>query len=226
MGSILKAVGVTNVVEMDWWDSHLHLTPAGKNIEIMFLPTKHWTSRTPFDRNTCLWGGFAVLGQQAKLFFNGDTAYSPHYKVIGDNLGPFDFAAIPIGAYTPRWFMRTVHCNPEEALRIAADLRAKQAIGVHWGTFPLTEEDPVEPALELARMRDVNNVPASSFFTMAHGETIILGDEPKHDFASSHGDLYAHFLKQMGQSIQQGSSYHLENYSRKSAELPASGTPP
>lgn len=195
VGKILKSVGVTNVVEMDWWDTYDHLTPAGSNIEVMFVPSKHWTSRTPFDRNTCLWGGFALMGRESKFYFCGDTAYANVFKLIGDNLGPFDLAAVPIGAYTPRWFMKNVHCSPDEALQIHLDLRAKQSVAVHWGMFPLTEEDPVEPALELARIRDQRDISPSQFFTMALGETLQVGAEPQNDFATQNSQLYKHYLE-------------------------------
>eukprot|EP01031_Cornospumella_fuschlensis_P041454 gene41454-50581_t len=75
VGKLLSAQGVKNVVELDWWDSHHHLTPSGTSVEIMFTPAKHWTSRSLWDRNTCLWGSFAILGREAKFFFGGDTAY-------------------------------------------------------------------------------------------------------------------------------------------------------
>eukprot|EP00981_Chlorochromonas_danica_P008845 scaffold2312_cov165-Ochromonas_danica.AAC.85 len=194
VGAILKSMGVTNWVELDWWGSYNYLAKDGNNIEVMFVPTKHWTSRTPFDKNTCLWGGYAVFTPEAKFFFCGDTAYASVFKLIGDNLGPFDFAAVPIGAYSPRWFMKNVHCNPEEAVKIHEDLRAKQSMAIHWGTFPMTSEDPVEPALELARLRDLRNINTSDFFTMAQGETIILGEEPQYDFATLYKEHYDHYL--------------------------------
>mmetsp|Transcript_19675 Transcript_19675/g.39701 ORF Transcript_19675/g.39701 Transcript_19675/m.39701 type:complete len:411 (-) Transcript_19675:101-1333(-) len=193
--AILKDMGVTNCVELDWWQSHTHFSPStGANIEIIFTPAKHWTARGLLDRNTCLWGSFAVRSPQSRFFFTGDTAYCPVFKQIGDSFGPFDFAAIPIGAYAPRWFMKDVHCNPEEAVRIHQDLRARRSVGIHWGTFPMADEDFIEPALELARSRDVLNVSASDFFTMKHGETLYLDESSNHDFATHNTDLYGDYL--------------------------------
>ncbi len=59
---------------------------------------------------------------------------------------------IPIGAYDPRWFMRIVHLDPEEAVRIYENLIASHRdlplpvmLGIHWGSFRLTDEPMEEP---------------------------------------------------------------------------------
>lgn len=193
---VLATAGVTNVKEMDWWESFRHFSSEGNSAEITFLPTKHWTARTLFDRNQCLWGAFAVAGKQGKFFFSGDTAYDPVlFKTIGDRFGSFDIATIAVGAYSPRWFMKHVHCNPEEAILIHEDIKAKQSVAIHWGTFPLSDEDPVEPALELARIRDIRGVSYKNFFSMAIGETLNFGDTPKYDFATDYNEHYGAYLQ-------------------------------
>ncbi len=193
----LNSIGITNVLELDWWGSYHHLTSKGINIEIVFTPTKHWTSRTPFDKNTSLWGSYAVIGSQSRFFFTGDSAYCSVFKTVGEYYGPFDIAAIPIGAYTPRWFMKDVHCNPEEAVKIHKDLRSKRSCAIHWGTFPLTAEDPIEPAFELARIRNMLKMEANSFFTMGIGETIKFSEEGKFDLATVYDDYYGHYLQSL-----------------------------
>lgn len=79
---------------------------------------QHWSSRKGWDRMASLWGGYAVLGEQQRFWFAGDTGYCPVFSDIGERLGPFDLAAIPIGAYEPRWFMRPQHINPQEAVQV------------------------------------------------------------------------------------------------------------
>lgn len=95
-----KHIGITNCIELDWWQSYNYISRTGESIEVIFTPTKHWTGRGVMDRNTCLWGSFAVLSNQSKFFFSGDTAYCPVFKRIGEVFGPFDLAAIPIGNQT------------------------------------------------------------------------------------------------------------------------------
>ncbi len=109
-----------------------------------------------------------------RFLFVGDTGYAPHFKEIGKKLGPFDLAAIPIGAYEPRWFMRHHHVNPEEALQIHVDIRSKKSVAIHWGTFILTDEPLDEPPQRLARALQKNKIPPEDFLVMQHGQTILL----------------------------------------------------
>jgi L-ascorbate metabolism protein UlaG (beta-lactamase superfamily) len=59
-----------------------------------------------------------------RAFYAGDMAYHLEFGAIGSRCGPFDFVMIPIGAYDPRWFMRIVHADPDEAVEIYQDLIA------------------------------------------------------------------------------------------------------
>ncbi|MCZ6906043.1 MAG: MBL fold metallo-hydrolase, partial [Deltaproteobacteria bacterium] len=86
-------------------------------------------------------------------------------------LGPMDLAAIPIGGYEPRWFMKIMHVNPEEAVKIHQDVRARYSVGIHWGTFELTEEPIDEPPKRLAAALKEAQIDPEQFFVMKHGET-------------------------------------------------------
>ena len=134
-------LGITQVTELDWWDS-----AAIGNVTLHAVPVQHWTSRSPFDRNKTLWAGFLIDSPSLRTLFVGDSGYSDDFKAIAQRLGKVDLALVPIGAYDPRWFMEAAHMNPEEALQVVQDVGAKRAIGMHWGTFPLTDEPMAEPA--------------------------------------------------------------------------------
>lgn len=133
--------GISRVVELDWWAS----ATVG-DTTVHAVPVQHWSSRSPFDRNKVLWAGFLVDSPGLRTLFVGDSGYSDDFKTIAQRLGTVDLALVPIGAYDPRWFMKSAHMNPEEALQVVQDVGAKRAIGMHWGTFSLTDEPMAEPA--------------------------------------------------------------------------------
>ena len=93
------------------------------------------------------------------------------FKEIGARLGSSDVGLIPIGAYEPRWFMKDMHVNPEEAVKLHLDSRSKQSFAMHWGTFPLTAEPPGSPPLQLAKALTRAQVPPSHFSVLDIGET-------------------------------------------------------
>ena len=175
----LAARGVQNAVELDWWQGHRLPAPAGE-VEVMVLPAQHWSGRGLHDRMATLWGGFAVLAPDCHLFYAGDTGYSRDFVDVRARLaerqrpelgGGFDLALLPIGAYEPRWFMSAQHINADEAVKIHRDLGAKRSLGVHWGTFELTDEPLDEPPRALAAARRGQGVADPDFRVMAIGET-------------------------------------------------------
>ncbi|MFK8079897.1 MAG: MBL fold metallo-hydrolase [Granulosicoccus sp.] len=133
-------LGVDQVTELDWWENASVGTAT-----VHAVPVQHWSSRSPFDRNEVLWAGFYIDSPSLRTLFVGDSGYSDDFKTIAQRLGKVDLALVPIGAYAPRWFMKTAHMNPEEALQVVHDVGASRAIGMHWGTFPLTDEPMAEP---------------------------------------------------------------------------------
>jgi N-acyl-phosphatidylethanolamine-hydrolysing phospholipase D len=158
--------GIDNTVELDWWDVHRH---AG--IDLHFVPVQHWSARTPWDRNRTLWGGWVIEHSGHRFFFGGDFGYSRDLADIGERFGRIDLAMLPIGAYEPRWFMSVMHVNPEEAVQAHFDLNARRSVGMHWGTFRLTDERLDEPPQRLAAARAQAGLAEEQFFLMKHGET-------------------------------------------------------
>jgi N-acyl-phosphatidylethanolamine-hydrolysing phospholipase D len=175
----LKSRGIEHAVELDWWDRHPVKTPQGE-AEVVLVPAQHWSARGLNDRMRTLWGGFAVFAPDCHLFFAGDTAYSRDFQDMREHFaarqspalgGGFDIALLPIGAYEPRWFMSSQHVNVDEALKIHADLGAKRSLGVHWGTFALTDEPLDEPPRVLVEERRRRGIADDAFFTVAIGQT-------------------------------------------------------
>ena len=101
----LRRAGFTDVTEIDWWQN-----TERDGTTITATPVRHWASRSPFDRNKTLWAGFMFRFEDGyQFYFAGDTGYSADFTETRERLGAPDFAAIPIGAYEPREFMRRSH---------------------------------------------------------------------------------------------------------------------
>jgi N-acyl-phosphatidylethanolamine-hydrolysing phospholipase D len=176
--ALFDDLGIRNVKELDWWDS-----VTVKGVEFHFTPVQHWSARGLGDRSQTLWGGWAVFGDQTHWYFSGDTGYSQDFidtqKRFSDRQTPakgggFDLALIAVGAYEPRWFMKEQHVNPAEAVQIHQDLKAKRSVGVHWGTFALTDESMDQPPKDLAVALRERGLAPDVFTVMAIGETRVL----------------------------------------------------
>jgi L-ascorbate metabolism protein UlaG (beta-lactamase superfamily) len=173
-GAYLAALGLRNVIELDWWERATPLPGLG----MVFVPAQHWSRRHLWDTNRMLWGGYVVEAGGARAYFAGDTGYPARFVEIRRRLGAPDLALLPIGGYEPRWFMASQHMNPEDAVRAHLDLHARLSVGMHFATFPLTDEAIDAPAAALAAARKAHGVPEQSFRVPAFGETIIASRAP------------------------------------------------
>lgn len=91
-----------------------------------------------------------MAGPAHRVFFGGDTGYTPAFADIGLAHGPFDLTVLPIGAYSDRWPL--IHMDPEEAVRAHGDLTGGGGVlvPVHWATVNLGFHSWAEPAQRLA----------------------------------------------------------------------------
>ncbi len=137
---LLIEEGLTNVVELDWWDIR-----HDKDLKINFTPTQHFSGRGVLDHGKTLWGSYVIEGKSDTVYFAGDTSYFAGFKEIGNRFSKIDVAILPIGAYEPRWFMKPVHMNPEDTIQAFSDLGAKYMLPIHYLTFVLTDEALDEP---------------------------------------------------------------------------------
>ena len=135
------------------------------------VPAQHFSGRSLTDENERLWAGWVVEGPTRRFYHAGDTGYFDGFAEIGKRLGPIDLAAIPIGAYDPPSIMHFVHLNPQEAIRAARDLRARTVVGMHFGTFDLTDESPDEPPRWFHAEAARQGFPEDRAWTLAIGET-------------------------------------------------------
>ncbi|BBH53103.1 MBL fold metallo-hydrolase [Fluviispira sanaruensis] len=161
---------ILNVSELDWWETDKF----NPNIQLSLAPAHHASARGLFDRNKTLWGSFLISINKQKIYFAGDTAYSSHFAAIRKRFGAPDIALLPIGAYEPRWFMKLVHMNPTEAVKAHLDLGAKQSIGIHFGTFQLTQERIDQPRKDLNLELKNKQLNIKEFITLDEGQTRIF----------------------------------------------------
>lgn len=165
----LRKRGITNVQELDWWAS----AELG-GLRFHAVPAQHFSSRTLFDRNEMLWSGWVIETLAGKVYFSGCTGYAPLFQEIGKRLGPMRLSFIPVGGYSPRWFMRAMHADPPEAVKIHRDVRSEQSVGTHWATFKLTDEHLSEPPLYLEKALHEAGISGEQFIVMKIGETRVF----------------------------------------------------
>ena len=139
MSKLIKKIINCETIDLDWYEYY-----NDGEIQITFVPAKHWGRRGLFDKNSVLWGGYVLTYQGKSIYFSGDTASGEHFEEIGKRFD-IEYALLPIGAYRPEFIMKYNHLNPQEAFDAYRQLRAKTMIPMHYGTFKLTDEPLDEP---------------------------------------------------------------------------------
>lgn len=166
LGGALRRQGAKRVQELDWWDKH----ELGE-LSVHCVPAQHWSSRLLLDRNHTLWSGWVVRAAGFSFYFAGDTGYTPALKEISERLGAPDLAALPIGAYEPRWFMAPQHVDPPEAVQLHRELAVRRSLAIHWGTFELADDNLDAPVPALQRALQAADLRAEDFWVIRQGES-------------------------------------------------------
>ena len=145
----------------------------GAGVGVTLHPAHHWSARGVRDRRMALWCGFVLETPAGVVYLAGDTGLGDGaiFDQVRARFGAPVLAVLPIGAYEPRWFMRDQHANPDDAVRIMLACGAQHALGVHWGTFQLTDEARLAPIQALAAACVTHGIDASRFQAFAPGDT-------------------------------------------------------
>ncbi len=163
--ALLRTLGYVKAIELDWDDS-----TAIEHVTVHFVECQHRSGRGAFDQMRTLWGSFVIETREGNIYFAGDTGYSTHLKDQGKRFGSFALSIIPIGAYEPPWFMKSIHLNPQEAVKAHIDLNSEQSLGMHFGVFQLAWELLDEPVIELHAALQAMRIDIERFWALEPGQ--------------------------------------------------------
>jgi len=178
---LVRGAGINTVDELDWWQS-VRVSP---NVTITMVPAQHFSSRTLWDRNQTLWGGFVISGQGGNVFYSGDTGYGPHFQEIARRFSPIRVALLPIAPFRPvkpqdpnPGYRSIVHMGPGEAVKAHRDLGAPFTIAAHFQVFRLGIEGFDDAVTILASTLKEHNLKPDTFIAPVFGQTIIMPPLP------------------------------------------------
>jgi N-acyl-phosphatidylethanolamine-hydrolysing phospholipase D len=154
------------VQELDWWQE----IKLGEGKKIICLPAQHWSRRIGQGHNETLWASFLLITPGVTIYYGADSGYFIGYREFGKKFPNIDYALLATTAYHPRWFMHYAHVNIPEVLDAFHDLGAHYFIPAQWGTFPLGDEPPGYPALDLRRTIRERNLDPSHFRILDIGQ--------------------------------------------------------
>ncbi len=174
LGPFFHGMGFNSVTQVDWYDC----LPFG-DLALTAVPAVHWSKRGFGDECRSLWAGYLFDSPDARLYYAADTAYGPVFEEIGGRLGPVDIALVGIGAYEPRAVMKASHATPEEAVRIAREVGAREVFGMHWGAVVLSDEDPFEPPRRFEAAAARAGYASRHIWRLAIGETRKFAQETR-----------------------------------------------
>ncbi len=173
-------VAENKVSEYDWYEE-----TTINNVKLVFTPSRHFSGRGVLNHCKTLWGSWAVIAPKIKVYFSGDSGYSPEFAKIGQRFGGFDMAFIEDGAYNKRW--PDVHMLPEQSAQAGIDVQTKVVLPIHWGKFDLSTHKWTDPIQRIKKALNQHNdtVPEQQKIQLATpkiGEIFSLNDFPQSEW--------------------------------------------
>ncbi len=171
VGVHLEAWGVYPdiIKEMDWWEETTF-----KDLQLACTPAQHFSGRKFTNGQSTLWSSWVIKSDSTALFFSGDSGYGPHFKQIGAQYGPFDFAMLECGQYNKMW--PDIHMFPEETAQAGVDVGAQAIMPIHWGAFKLALHSWTDPIERVSKKAKELQIP---LVAPQIGEPILIGELPK-----------------------------------------------
>ncbi|MCE5282442.1 MAG: MBL fold metallo-hydrolase [Deltaproteobacteria bacterium] len=178
---LVRSAGIAEVETLDWWQS----VRLSRHVAVTLVPALHFSSRTLWDRNRSLWGGFVVSGPSGNLYQAGDTAYGPHFREIARRFQPIRAAILPISPFRPlpsddaAGVRRpSVHMGPAEAVEAHLDLEARLSVACHFQAFQLGPDGFDDAVTELASMLRTRDLNPEAFITPLPGQILSVAPTP------------------------------------------------
>jgi L-ascorbate metabolism protein UlaG (beta-lactamase superfamily) len=172
---LMRSTGIATVDELDWWQT---VTLSSK-VTITLVPAQHFSSRTLWDRDRTLWGGFVISGPSGIVYYAGDTGYGPHFREIARRFSPIRMAILPIAPFRPpeakdsnREYRPVLHMGPAEAVKAHMDLGAQLSIAAHYQVFRLGVEGFDDAVNVLAASLREHNLKPDTFIAPELGHAI------------------------------------------------------
>lgn len=174
---LIRQAGIPDVIELDWWQS----ISLSDEVRLTLVPARHFSSRTPWDRNETLWGGFVISGPSGNIYFAGDTGYGTHFQEIARRFSPIRAALLPISPFRPQPSNTThppqfsaVHMGPGEAIQAHIDLGARLSIAAHFQVFQLGWDGFDDAVSELSANLKKRTLTPGAFLAPIPGRSIQL----------------------------------------------------
>jgi L-ascorbate metabolism protein UlaG (beta-lactamase superfamily) len=176
-GALVRGAGIPSVDEHDWWQA----SRLSADVTVTLVPAQHFSSRTPWDRDKALWGGFVVSGPSGNVFYSGDTGYGPHFREIARRFAPIRAALLPISPFRPQQSKElphdhspSIHIGPAEAVQAHLDIGALVSIAAHFQVFQLGADGFDDAVNELATKLKEHHLHADAFVAPTFGRAIVL----------------------------------------------------